>query len=73
MKDYLSQIQSSMPNPAWSIEPGSMVELPSSMHKEYDKILHGLVENRGSFRSDPVLKKNMKTLDRNIGDGELNK
>ncbi|MDA1593001.1 MULTISPECIES: WXG100 family type VII secretion target [unclassified Bacillus cereus group] len=38
-------------------EPGSMVELPGSMHKEYYKILHGLVENGGSFRNDPVLKK----------------
>ena len=38
-------------------EPGSMVELPGSMHKEYNKILHGLVENGGSFRNDPVLKK----------------
>jgi len=38
-------------------EPGSMVELPHSMHKAYDKILHGLVENGGSFRNDPVLKK----------------
>ncbi|WP_347709291.1 HNH/ENDO VII family nuclease [Bacillus sp. FJAT-47783] len=38
-------------------EPGSMVELPSSLHKEYDRILHGLVENGGSFRNDPVLKK----------------
>ncbi|MFD2655657.1 HNH/ENDO VII family nuclease [Gracilibacillus thailandensis] len=38
-------------------EPGSMVELPNSMHKEYDRILHGLVENGGSFRNDPVLKK----------------
>jgi A nuclease of the HNH/ENDO VII superfamily with conserved LHH len=38
-------------------EPGAMVELPSSMHKEYDRILHGLVENGGSFRNDPVLKK----------------
>ena len=38
-------------------EPGSMVELPHSLHKEYDKILHGLVENGGSFRNDPVLKK----------------
>jgi hypothetical protein len=38
-------------------EPGSMVELPSSMHKEYDRILHGLVENGGSFRNAPVLKK----------------
>jgi predicted ribonuclease toxin of YeeF-YezG toxin-antitoxin module len=38
-------------------EPGSMVEIPSSMHKEYDRILHGLVENGGSFRNDPVLKK----------------
>src|SRR5699024_2258061 len=38
-------------------EPGSMVEIPSSMHKEYDRILHGLVENGGSFRNNPVLKK----------------
>ena len=38
-------------------EPGSMVELPGSMHKEYYKILHGLEENGGSFRNDPVLKK----------------
>ncbi|CAH0270981.1 Ribonuclease YobL [Peribacillus sp. Bi96] len=38
-------------------EPGSMVELPHSLHKEYHKILHGLVENGGSFRNDPVLKK----------------
>lgn len=36
-------------------EPGSMVELPNSMHKEYDRILHGLAENGGSFRNDPVL------------------
>ena len=50
-----------------------MVELPGSMHKEYYKILHGLVENGGSFRNDPVLKSNMKILGRNIGDGELNK
>ncbi|MFB1052221.1 HNH/ENDO VII family nuclease [Paraliobacillus sp. JSM ZJ581] len=38
-------------------EPGSMVEIPASMHDEYNKILHGLVENDGSFRNDPVLKK----------------
>ncbi|MFB6468870.1 HNH/ENDO VII family nuclease [Cytobacillus sp. Hz8] len=38
-------------------EPGSMVEIPASMHDEYNKILHGLVENGGSFRNDPVLKK----------------
>ncbi|KOR81808.1 hypothetical protein AM232_18830 [Bacillus sp. FJAT-21352] len=38
-------------------EPGSMVELPHSLHKEYHKILHGFVENGGSFRNDPVLKK----------------
>ncbi|MFJ7973566.1 T7SS effector LXG polymorphic toxin [Psychrobacillus sp. NPDC096389] len=38
-------------------EPGSMVEIPASMHDEYHKILHGLVENGGSFRNDPVLKK----------------
>ncbi|MRX54941.1 hypothetical protein HMPREF3291_24475 [Bacillus sp. HMSC76G11] len=38
-------------------EPGSMVEIPASMHDEYHKILHGLVENGGSFRNNPVLKK----------------
>ena len=38
-------------------EPVSMVEIPASMHDEYHKILHGLVENGGSFRNDPVLKK----------------
>lgn len=38
-------------------EPGSMVEIPASMHDEYSKILHGLVENGGSFRNDPVLKR----------------
>ncbi|MBT2680573.1 HNH/ENDO VII family nuclease [Bacillus sp. ISL-35] len=38
-------------------EPGSMVEIPASMHDEYNRILHGLVENGGSFRNDPVLKK----------------
>jgi hypothetical protein len=34
-----------------------MVEIPASMHDEYNRILHGLVENGGSFRNDPVLKK----------------
>ena len=38
-------------------EPGSMVEIPASMHDEYNKILHGLVVNGRSFRNDPVLKK----------------
>ncbi|HFJ9506757.1 MULTISPECIES: HNH/ENDO VII family nuclease [Bacillus cereus group] len=38
-------------------EPGSMVEIPASMHDEYNKILHGLVENGGSFRNNPVLRK----------------
>jgi hypothetical protein len=38
-------------------EPGSMVEIPASMHDEYNKILHGLVEHGRSFRNDPVLKK----------------
>ncbi|QCT01648.1 hypothetical protein E6C60_0928 [Paenibacillus algicola] len=50
-----------------------MVEIPASMHDEYNKILHGLVENGGSFRNDPVLKSNMTTLKVNIGDGELSK
>ncbi|GGB61085.1 hypothetical protein GCM10011409_42950 [Lentibacillus populi] len=38
-------------------EPGSMVELPKTLHQEYTKVLHGLVENGGSFRRDPLLKK----------------
>ncbi|MCP3742661.1 HNH/ENDO VII family nuclease [Rossellomorea sp. BNER] len=38
-------------------EPGSMVELPKNMHQEYSRVLHGLVENGGSFRNDPRLKK----------------
>ncbi|MEB6550788.1 HNH/ENDO VII family nuclease [Heyndrickxia sporothermodurans] len=38
-------------------EAGSRVEIPASMHDEYNKILHGLVENGRSFRNDPVLKK----------------
>ncbi|MWC30014.1 hypothetical protein GON22_18130 [Paenibacillus sp. MMS18-CY102] len=39
------------------LEPGPMVELPASLHDEYSKILHGLVENGGSFRNNPVLEK----------------
>jgi len=38
-------------------EPGSMVEIPSSLHDEYSKILHGLVESGGSFRNKSSLKK----------------
>ncbi|MGE7875425.1 HNH/ENDO VII family nuclease [Bacillus paramycoides] len=39
------------------LEPGPMIELPSSLHKEYYKILHGLVENGGSFRNSKELQK----------------
>ncbi|MFC7393061.1 HNH/ENDO VII family nuclease [Scopulibacillus cellulosilyticus] len=38
-------------------EPGSMVELPKILHREYTEILHGLVENGGSFRRNPLLTK----------------
>jgi hypothetical protein len=38
-------------------EPSSMVEIPASLHDKYSKILHGLVENGGSFRNNPVLEK----------------
>ena len=31
-------------------EPGPMVELVSSTHKQYHKQIHGLIENGGSFR-----------------------
>ncbi len=37
-------------------EPGTMVEIPESLHQQYSKILHGLKENGESFRNDPVLK-----------------
>uniref|UniRef100_UPI00262E6E0F HNH/ENDO VII family nuclease n=1 Tax=uncultured Rummeliibacillus sp. TaxID=762292 RepID=UPI00262E6E0F len=37
-------------------EPGSMVEIPGSLHQQYSKILHGLKENGESFRNDPILK-----------------
>jgi len=32
------------------------------MHNEYHKILHGLVENGGSFRNEPVLSKQYKNF-----------
>ena len=38
-------------------EPGPMVEIEGSKHKEFYKTLHGLVEDGGSFRNDPTLKK----------------
>ncbi|WP_051962835.1 HNH/ENDO VII family nuclease [Geobacillus sp. B4113_201601] len=38
-------------------ELGAMVEIPASLHDEYNKILHGLVENGGSFRNNLVLRK----------------
>ncbi|MBO2536956.1 HNH/ENDO VII family nuclease [Rummeliibacillus suwonensis] len=37
-------------------EPGTMLEIPESLHKKYSKMLHGLKENGESFRNDPVLK-----------------
>ncbi|WP_146551790.1 HNH/ENDO VII family nuclease [Rummeliibacillus sp. SL167] len=37
-------------------EPGSMVEIPGSLHQEYSKILHGLKENGESFRNNLILK-----------------
>ncbi|MGX9950107.1 T7SS effector LXG polymorphic toxin [Bacillus subtilis] len=36
-------------------EPGSMVEVPESLHKKYHNILHGLKENGQSFRNNPEL------------------
>jgi hypothetical protein len=38
-------------------EPGPMVELPQSLHQEYTRVLHGLIENGGSFRHSIELKK----------------
>ncbi len=38
-------------------EPGTMVEIPASMHDEYYKILHGLVGDGESFRNNPILEK----------------
>ncbi|WP_235634816.1 HNH/ENDO VII family nuclease [Bacillus mycoides] len=41
-------------------EPGSMVELPASKHREYSKQLHGTIDDGDSFRNDPVLKTQYK-------------
>ncbi len=38
-------------------EPGTMVELPKSLHQKYHKVLHGLKENGNSFRNNPDLEK----------------
>ncbi len=38
-------------------EPGSMVEIPSSLHMKGHKVLHGLKGTGESFRNDPVLKR----------------
>ena len=39
------------------VEAGSMVEIVATTHDEYTKILHGLVENGGSFRNNSILDK----------------
>ncbi|WP_340640550.1 ribonuclease YeeF family protein [Bacillus atrophaeus] len=36
-------------------EPGTMREIPESLHKKYHNILHGLKENGQSFRNNPEL------------------
>ncbi|WP_324251615.1 HNH/ENDO VII family nuclease [Photorhabdus bodei] len=36
-------------------EPGPMVEIVSSTHKQYHKPLHGLIENGNSFRQNNSL------------------
>ncbi|MFQ0993405.1 HNH/ENDO VII family nuclease [Gilliamella apicola] len=36
-------------------EPGPMVELVFSTHKQYHKQIHGLIENGGSFRNTSAL------------------
>lgn len=36
-------------------EPGSMIEFMGSKHKKYYKVLHGMIENGGSFRNSPQL------------------
>ena len=37
------------------VEAGSMVEIAATIHDEYTKILHGLVESGGSFRNNITL------------------
>jgi hypothetical protein len=39
------------------IEPGPVVEIPSSLHQQYSETLHGLIEDGASFRNDEVLDK----------------
>ena len=36
-------------------ESGAVVEIRETTHKEYYRVLHGLVGKGGSFRNDPVL------------------
>ncbi|KXZ17924.1 hypothetical protein AXI59_00755 [Bacillus nakamurai] len=43
-------------------EPGTMVEIPESLHKKYHTILHGLKENGESFRNDPILETQYKNF-----------
>lgn len=38
-------------------ESGPMVEIREVTHKEYHKVLHGLVGKNSSFRNDPILDK----------------
>lgn len=38
-------------------ESGSMVEILESTHQKYSNQLHGLIEDRQSFRNNPMLEK----------------
>ena len=38
-------------------EPGTMVEIPASLHDKYTKQLHGLIQDGESFRNNPILEK----------------
>ena len=45
-------------------EPGTMVEIPASLHDKYYKQLHGLIGNGESFRNNPILDKQYKNFKR---------
>lgn len=43
-------------------ESGPMVEIKETTHSEYHRILHGLIDDGGSFRHDELLSKQYKNF-----------
>ncbi|MFY0804382.1 T7SS effector LXG polymorphic toxin [Peribacillus frigoritolerans] len=45
-------------------EPGTMLEIPESLHRQYSKVIHGLKNNGESFRNSPELSSQYKAFHR---------